>query len=59
MMNKEDVKYMLHICVYMYVCVYIHTHKEKKKEKLSFAVTSMDLEGIIHSGVSQTKTDTI
>lgn len=43
----------LYIYTRMYVCVYIHTHKEKKKEKLPFAVTSMDLEGIIHSGVSQ------
>ena len=50
----------------MYVCIYAYTYmysgilfSHKKKEVLPFAATWMDLENIILSEVSQTKTNMI
>ena len=56
----------------MYVCAYIHTHtyictyikngillSHKKNETMPFAAARMDLDVIILSGVSQSKTNII
>ena len=63
-MDKEDMG-----CMYVCVCVCIDTHTHryiteyysaiKKKEILPFATTWTDLEGIILSEASQTKTNII
>ena len=61
-MNKEDVA---GIYAYMYVCMYIYMYiikynsAIKKNEILPFAKTWMDLEIVIQSEVSQTKTSII
>ena len=58
-MDKENVAYIFHC-----VSVYIHTHNGilfsyKKDETVSFATTWMDLEDIMLSEVSETKTNTV
>ena len=59
-MDKEDV-----VCVYIYIYIYIYMYTMeyysviKKNEIMSFAAIWMDLEIIILSEVSQTKTNAI
>ena len=49
----------------MCIFIFIHTHKEiiisamRKKEILPFVTIQMDLEGIMLSEISQTKTNTV
>ena len=56
----------LKMCVCVCVCVYVYTHTmkyystvKKKNEILPFVATWMDLENVMLSETSQTKTNTI
>ena len=62
--DKEDVvciytTYIHVVCmyVYIYIYIYIHRHTIKKNEILPFATTSVELEGIVLSEISQRKTN--
>ena len=63
-MVKEDVVCVC-VCVYMYVCMNIHTSTMEyysaisKNEILPFAMTWMELEGIMLSKISERKTNTV
>ena len=48
--------------LYVHICIYIHTHNRillshVKDQTIPFATTSMDLEGIMLSEISQTQKD--
>ena len=61
-MDKIDVIYIYIIHIYMFACLYTHSGillSHKKNEMLPFATTWMDLECIMFTEISQTKTSTL